>query len=278
MMPRKQELPTIEIQENDVSLSWVDLDYVRVTSVRGADLAGLAAEVLSQFYPSDVIKRTAHGFSSNHVKLAYNRQARMLDISGDKSGNIMGDILLHSATVREELAYFTRVDYALDLRMTVPDKIMLTKWYEMSLGNKEVRSRDGETLYFGARTSPVFGRAYDKSLRYGDAPGNVFRFELEGHRVQAKKFAYSWDKAEFKSQHIGQVISGQFLKWGIKLPITGKKMRLEVAVTDEEKTITWLRTTVRPCIARLIEAGRISEVKAALGENVTDYFQAAFNV
>lgn len=269
-VPRKQEPTKVELLGDDVSLSWVDLDYVRLTSVRGADLLSVATEVVEQFYRGDVIKRAHGGFWSDHVKYTSNRQARMVDVSGDRCCDVMGWLLDFEASCGGT-AEFTRVDYAVDLRLSKPDSGLANRWYESDVGKNCRRDKlTGETLYLGSRLSPIYGRVYDKSTRYGDAPGagSVWRFELEAKKVQARRLAKAWSNAEFKGQHIGAVIAHQFKKWGVKLPIEGLRVKAELAVITESATIQWLRHTVRPSIERLISAGRESQVKAALGEQV----------
>lgn len=140
---------------------------------------------------------------------------------------------------------------------------------------KLVSSMSGDTLYFGKRTSPKFGRIYDKSDYYDLPRGSVYRFELETKKgiasetVKAVFGAVDGKRLSWgHSQHqIRRLIKGQFLKWGIYLDwmdIDVVVLRSEVRVTDVDRQLEWLQRCVAPTVEKLRFGGYEQQVFDAL--------------
>lgn len=240
-----------------------------MTSVSGADLLSYADWLRTELFASEQFKKTPYGFSSGPLTYFQNKGLRKLDIAGELASEAFQMVLDFSALQNAPNGSaweFTRVDYAVDVRLDKPAPTLARDWYN-DVGDRAVLSRGGDTLYLGSRKSGNFGRIYDKSARYGDGlgAGAVWRFELEAKRVQARRLAVAWQKAENKTHHVVGVVAYQMKKWGVGLPLQGVRVRQEVVVKQEDNTVQWLRRTVAPSVARLVAAGREGEVLSALG-------------
>lgn len=273
-MPRP--ITPAKVGLSDVNLSYINIDYFRMTSLTGGDLLSVADHLREELFYGESFKKTEYGFRAGGLSYWHKKGMRKLDVAGDCSGDALQLVYDYASTMSEQNgqpAEFTRVDYCLDVRLKNPEPKLAMRWYE-DVGKKVIMSREGDTLYLGSRLSPNYGRVYDKSARYGDeaGSGSVWRFEIEAKRVQARRLSNSWRKAIDKTEHISSVISYQFRKWGIELPLRGQKPQCEIAVSEECSTTQWLRRSVAPSVARLIEAGRGNEVLQALG--LTNLVQA----
>ena len=129
----------------------------------------------------------------------------------------------------------------------------------------------GQTVYFGRRDGRYLLRFYDRGAKTGRAPnGKVWRAEVQFNKeaaeaawalmkrpnasIKALCRALVFDK--FKAMDI--IPSGDLEPGSSKLEFSTKAF-------DPSASIEWIRTSVRPAIARLIEAGHVLEVREALG-------------
>lgn len=267
-MPRAIRPAKVTLQ-NAQSVAFVDLDYIRMTSCSGADLLSYAEWLRDELFAREQFKKTPYGFNSGPLTYYRNKGLCKVDIAGEVASEAFQMVLDFAAQQNGADGSsweFTRVDYAIDIRLDEPVPTLAKDWYA-AVGERAILSREGDTLYLGSRKSGNFGRIYDKSVRYGDAMGSgtVWRFELEAKRVQARRLAAVWQKAGDKGWHIASVVAYQMKKWGVGLPLSGVRVQQELAVKQEGNTMRWLRHTVAPSIARLVSAGREDEVLSALG-------------
>lgn len=141
---------------------------------------------------------------------------------------------------------------------------------------KLVSSMTGDTLYFGKRTSPRFGRIYDKSVAYNLERGTVYRYEVESKKAIATVLADKifLPKTEIKGDEtvsretIKKLVRYQFLKWGVNLEwnnVDTEVIRAEVRVSEPDRQIEWLSRSVAPTVEKLRHMGYEQRVFDALG-------------
>lgn len=133
-------------------------------------------------------------------------------------------------------------------------------------------SEGGHTLYIGSRTSEHYCRLYNKFAEskqeiYRDA----WRFEVELHNKSAKKVADGLLglPGEMKP-YILSTIRSYYQERGVELPwayshATPLSYAVDRHETDDERSITWLSTQVRPTVARLLARGYTTDVLVSLG-------------
>lgn len=124
---------------------------------------------------------------------------------------------------------------------------------------------DGDTAYFGSRSSRTFGRLYDKTAESrGDYPPNTWRWELECKREVAHATYDLLKTYGGAVQTIASLVGNRFRGWaalpsyfdttGVQLPT------YHYEPTTVERRLDWLQRQVRPSIRELTEAGYTSEV------------------
>lgn len=144
-------------------------------------------------------------------------------------------------------------------------------------------SLGGQTLYVGSRASDQFGRVYDKGLESTKDPlapaGVIWRYEVEFKSYRAKKVATSMlsrskiDDLDDVADDIQHTVSRWFLGRGVNpiwTPGDGLAWALDIEakVTDDEATLKWITTQVRPSVGRLVDRGKKDQVLEALGITV----------
>lgn len=147
------------------------------------------------------------------------------------------------------------------------------RWSKSSNAGTKVRyisSNDGgQTVYLGSRESMRFGRIYDKGVESGLAQfANAVRYEVEfkGKLAQLVASDMASTHAEMSST-VGKV-SRFFYDRGVPLQGLQKAHQHESCHrirSDHSQSLLWLRESVRPCLRRLIRAGKRAEVFEALG-------------
>jgi len=180
----------------------------------------------------------------------------------------------------------TRVDFCVDFEFTTAWPTYLREMHankgvqaQAEASNRALKlisSRTGDTLYFGERTSPRYGRIYDKSSHYDKPLGTVYRYELETKkhiaRSAIKTVFFDADgepvEWEYSRSQIRRIIRGQFLKWGVNVEwddVNVVMLRGEVKVTSTERQLEWLHKSVSPVVAKLRRYGYEQQAFAALG-------------
>lgn len=129
--------------------------------------------------------------------------------------------------------------------------------------------KGGFTLYLGARSSLVFGRIYDKWQRDQlDHYVNCIRYEVQFQRELAWNVATDLLATSSERPRIASRVLQFFHGRGISLELPYQDAATYCCSrprSDVDKNLEWLRTAVRPCVTRLIAAGRGDDVFRALG-------------
>jgi hypothetical protein len=133
----------------------------------------------------------------------------------------------------------------------------------------------GQTLYVGSRASDQFGRVYDKGIeaQYEDEPGKLWRFEIELKARRAKAVLDRLMEVEDRAwipNSIQETVWWWFDTRDVA-PLWNRfgdthviPLLVEAKMTDDECTLRWLSTQVRPGVGRLIKHGLIEQVFYAL--------------
>jgi hypothetical protein len=180
----------------------------------------------------------------------------------------------------------TRYDLRVDCEMVVPDpdlaKICYNELqsYKVSHNKRQPKASlyigEGDTLYVGSRSSNGFGRLYDKGMESGSAPkGKLWRYEVELKQEYAEQASANLfnlilrDEPDLFIKTIARTVADWFSDRYV-VPIftmsDAKVTRIEfTSVNRRGDTLKWLRQSVRPSVARLIEKGWVDEVYKALG-------------
>jgi hypothetical protein len=183
----------------------------------------------------------------------------------------------------------TRVDLAVTVEIDRPCPDLLIYYYDWDQETEQrglkhqtrwrvtffQNNNGGQTLNVGARASDQMGRVYDKAAQQGmtDHLYKLWRYEVEFKQNRASKLAQSLNTQGISSAKLRDDIRKTVYLWfsGRDVPpifsAKGDEFSLEVQakVTSDEATLKWFSSQVAPSVRRLIEKGRLEEVKEALG-------------
>lgn len=134
----------------------------------------------------------------------------------------------------------------------------------------------GQTCYIGSRTSDVVGRLYDKGIESKTAPeGKLWRYELEYKGELSPKVAAMVSRPEAGPGYIAARVVGHFSDRGIPGPeirddpptafYDDRPTNVVNPDSDAGRSLRWLKMSVAPTVARLLECGRREEVLRVLG-------------
>lgn len=173
----------------------------------------------------------------------------------------------------------TRIDLAVTIEISKPDPEVAHMCYRWICENTDISPnvkytfitslRSGDTLYCGRRTSPMFGRLYDKGAEQGDMPlGKLWRYEVEIKKPQATPRALALLDASYPEDAIKSYVYEWFEARQVP-PLFNKgvnyaPVEVEARVTDDDRTIQWLSSQVRPAIIRLAKKGKFNKAIDAL--------------
>ncbi len=134
---------------------------------------------------------------------------------------------------------------------------------------------DGDTVYIGSPTSEVRGRSYDKHKETrGKFPLGSWRYEVQYKGSQAVE-VYSRLRA---TDSLGKAVVGHVVRWyqdrGVPMPLEHAEVAGAVRTAphepDVERSLRWLRNTVRPSVRDLCDRGYFLQVLGALGLQACD--------
>ncbi len=139
-----------------------------------------------------------------------------------------------------------------------------------------IQSADsGDTLYIGQRTSPVFCRVYDKWRQSGYSwPANTWRYEAELKGTAARSAVAQLCEQGWTRSCVRTIAWHAFSAGGLS-PVWTPSEDIDWRpyprpVTDAERTLGWLRTTVAPAIDHLQSHYPLDAILEALGVAVSD--------
>lgn len=116
---------------------------------------------------------------------------------------------------------------------------------------------NGDTLSIGSRSSPRYGRIYDKAREsQDDRYARCWRFEIELKDPVARKAVDDLRSQSSLDHGVASLVRGQFAKWNIDidLPVQGRQLAGSIGRRefDSERALNWLSSQVAPSIEKLL--------------------------
>lgn len=173
----------------------------------------------------------------------------------------------------------TRIDLqvTVSLRKARPGlaRELYAKMLEEKLDNPQcpsvqlISGVSGDTLYVGTRGGKPFLRIYDKGWSYNETKlGQIWRFEVEYRREQAKLAFARWLAAEDKTTYTIAQVLAEVKKKGIRPRFSSKSEIDAIETKAVAKTVAgqleWLEKCVSPVLIKLANLGYEEEVISAL--------------
>lgn len=131
--------------------------------------------------------------------------------------------------------------------------------------------KKGDTLYYGSRSSPQFGRVYDKYREQKKHPAylHAIRYEVEYKKpISGQIVQWLLDKDPQDDVIVSRVLNW-FTSRGISVPEIctnpDDAIQYPQKETPIEKKLQWLRKSVRPVYRQLVAAGFQIEADGSLG-------------
>lgn len=133
----------------------------------------------------------------------------------------------------------------------------------------------GDTLSLGSRSSPRFGRIYDKGRESKDERyTRCWRFEIEYKDPVADNVVAFLRSAESLDHAVAGSVAGQLAAWGLSLTTPARPVLVAGSIGrrefDSERSLKWLATQVRPSIEKLLATVDEETICEALGLPVQD--------
>ena len=193
------------------------------------------------------------------------------------SGKLASDVWLDTVPLAERV---TRIDLAVTIEIAKADPELAQMCYDWIKSNHSLKPnlsysfitniKRGDTLYIGRRTSPLFGRLYDKGAEGGDMPmGKLWRYEIEIKKPISTPLAHSLVTEVNPSDWIKSYVYKWFEERQVP-PLFNKgknyaPLEIEATVSDDDRTIKWLTDQVKPALVKLAKKGKFNEAVDALG-------------
>lgn len=264
------------------------VDYLTVTAKPGTDEEKYLMSVFEEWYP--LMIALGHG-QKGHKVMQYlgtkygplfygtSTQGAMMRVSGGDASDMMDHFIK-----RGQLPHFTRIDVQVTVQFDKAEvnhaemQAAQAKARQLSNPRKGAQPKvrcektfgDGDTLYIGKRTSETFCRCYDKGAETGDYPvGLVWRYEVEWKGDKADEAAAYVSHCRNEVQALQDLVSSTYEQRQVSVPFEAVTAPSIVSMrkerTDVDKKLEWLRRSVAPALAEVVKAGRISDLKSALG-------------
>lgn len=262
-----------------VSLA-ASVDYLTATTKSDAATANLLDTLYTKCFGDSLHEFTWRpwrfkgfvGRSTEGVRYGIRGEEGIAILSGSRASS-------HWREIAGEAQNITRIDLALTVEFETPMPHLAREFYreaqESGMANYGyvTTTRGGSTLYVGSRTSQFYGRLYDKSSEQGGESGKIWRWEVEVKKPKAKMAITTLIDQTEPAEWIHNYIHEWFTMRGIECPQPGLYMdtALEIGaiVKTTDKTLSWLRTQVRPAVGKLINCGFKDQVQEALGLNIS---------
>jgi hypothetical protein len=232
--------------------------------------------MLVGFLPKFEQRYGYEGFRCGQVFFGRRGESSMLIVSS-------GDALQIAPMVDWENCHATRIDlqvtswndYAQD--WAARQKEQLEAAIDVNEGNKlpepvliAPRKGKGDTLAIGSRSSPRYGRLYDKGAESGEEHyKNSWRYEVEYKGDAVPHILRGLRAQRFSTDWILRTVAGQFDNWHISRTFhTSSPIRpapLGKRKTDLQRKLEWLSQQVRGTVDKLRENGLEYKALEALG-------------
>lgn len=124
----------------------------------------------------------------------------------------------------------------------------------------------------GPRTRPEYWRLYDKGVETGKSkPGWLWRLELELKYAHAAQMGSKCRLDLLSPKWCAQYVMSRWLQSGLRLPLNVDAPSLDAIrpgrkpEPSAEELLAWIERSVKPCVERMILAGKIQQLLFALG-------------
>lgn len=213
------------------------------------------------------------GFKAGQAILGTRADGVLLQVSGEVARR-------HWAAVLTAARNVSRVDVQVTVENSSPDPYLTERaLHEVEAHGKErgrppthqriQGSGGGDTLYLGAPTSDRRCRLYDKGVeedRY--QPGYRWRYECQFRRKLAGAVRDVLLTAENPDDAMRSIVLQSYRRLGLE-PLFSADTAVAISTvrrwSSVEAKLQWIRTQVRPTIDFLRAAGKLDEVRGALG-------------
>lgn len=265
-------------------VDWVTCTYHRDTDIHKINLAAVLGLLRGFCQGGGVGYKMrsfgAHGYSGLGIggaKWARRDDSTMLILSGWSGG-------LFQQLPEIDEATCTRIDIRGDFKWPEDKVPRLAHWaYQQSQAYKKeagagrpwkcsiIVGDSGCTTYLGSRQSAMYIRVYDKHAESGkDEYKGVWRIEAEFHDEAANDIFHRLRVQPDLDGAASGVLAANIARRGLFVPITrDDKWRPQdfyrEGVTDNNKSLEWLKTQVAPTIRRLLREGLEDDILFALG-------------
>lgn len=130
----------------------------------------------------------------------------------------------------------------------------------------------GDEFRVGARSSPRYGRLYDKWRESGeDWAKYAWRWECEFKKMVAPATVLTLARHGWSPEACASVVNAQWRAWHLNPPWRGGALPVAGSIgrrdSDPERVLRWLKTQVAPAVEKLIVAGYEDAALTALGWN-----------
>jgi DNA relaxase NicK len=282
MKERKPVQPNVRVPKGDLH-SW-GVDYLRATSKTDAGKKAILiawAQYRAQLERhGDVLKKGGmQGFKGESIgALFYGRKddTFMLQVSGQLADEVFPKLPWeHLNCTRLDLQ--VTLQYAEDRPMLAAElgAARAKPFTDVGQEPDPIQSLDhnygrGDTLDIGSRSSPRYGRIYDKQRESKDERyKRCWRFEIELKGIMAPKAVADLLAGSSLDRGVASLVGGQFAAWGIHitLPVAGRYLAGSIGRRefDSERSLTWLSSQVAPSIEKLLRTVDRETIIEALG-------------
>lgn len=138
----------------------------------------------------------------------------------------------------------------------------------------------GVTSYIGSPSSDRLLRCYDKHAESdGVYPAGAWRFEVQWRHKRALVASGNLLERSCDPQAVLSAVCGAYRDFAIDVPVHCIPRNWKDAgirtVTDDQRRLTWLRTSIAPCVERLVDSVGQEPVLNALGfQRLTDTLES----
>lgn len=277
------EAPWDTMQSFGAGVDWVTCTYDRGTEVHSMALAQVLPLIRSfaqgngQGYKIKSFGTNGYsGLSIAGAAWARRDDSAMMKLSSYSAG-------LFQALPDIDNARCTRLDVRFDAKWNERDKPALAHWaYNASREYKRqgagrpwkqsiIVGDDGNTCYLGSRQSAMMIRVYDKEAE-SQLPEykGVWRIEIEFKEDLANGLFHRLRRATDVDAAACELVATHSARRGLSLPVTGDDRWFpdgyhNQGVTDNFRSLEWLRSQVSPTVRRLLREGLRDDIMRALG-------------
>jgi len=231
-------------------------------------------------------KRKALGYTERAFKTPFYEGHQ---VGGISCGNRRDDMLINLTGKMAQEHGPVLITWAdnvsrIDAQVTLQDPDLTHAWAHYvnqlallhpSVRNNETHTRfitstpDGSTAYIGSPGSTRMLRCYDKTAESGNEyPPGCWRWEVQWRHARAKHTAEQLTNRSSSPAAILATVCAAYKTYGVDVPavcppIGWKDANIQTK-TDVERQLLWLKTSIAPCVGRLIDAVGLKVVMEAL--------------